>query len=191
VTQDEKWTLFTDEPRYRKRERIWLALFVLLLGVGIWQWPRISLRILSWRLVSGVNEWKALNDLADRGPDSLPYLEAHIDDPDPEVRYKIVLCLKAMKRKEALPLVERFLRDPDVDVRVNAMDAMAEQGNRKVIPDLIRALEDEDLRIRRVAGKSLYYITGKEFGYHAHAEAEARQEAISRWRDWWETEGAP
>ena len=76
MENDERWTVFTQDTRYRWRERIVLGLFIAGLGLFAWQWQAIDCRILSWRLGGGINEWEALNRLADRGPTSIPPLRS-------------------------------------------------------------------------------------------------------------------
>ena len=187
---DEPFQLFSQDPRYRLRERILLGVFAVAIAVLAWKRQEIECRLLTWRLVSGVNEWSSLFKLADKGPEKMHYYVEHIDDPDPYVRYKVLLTLKAMRDDATLPHLRTRLDDPDVDVRVNAFDAMAELGAREAIPTLIEALGDDQHRIRRVAQNSLHMITGKTLDYDSNSGPEERTEAIARWEAWWSTEGS-
>ena len=111
-SQAEPITLFTTDARYRLREKVFLAAFLVALTLGACNWRTISLDLLAWRLARGINEWPALSELAERGGEAIPYIERHIGDPDPEVRYRMLLCLKAMRKK---PLefrrLEEFLKE--------------------------------------------------------------------------------
>jgi hypothetical protein len=188
LPSEDRFTFFTRDPRYRWRERIALGLFAIAIGLLILQRQELELRLLSWRLLSGAGEWDALFRLAEKGPDGLPYYADRIDDPDPVVRYKVLLCLKAMRHEAALPYLKSRMEDPDTDVRVNAFDAMAELGCREAVPFLIDALDDESHRLRRVAQNSLHMITGRTFDYDADSEREERNQAIARWQAWWDEE---
>ncbi|MCZ6688603.1 MAG: HEAT repeat domain-containing protein [Planctomycetota bacterium] len=187
MSEDQIWTLFTQDPRYKLRERLGLGIFLVLIGGLIWQREQVECRILAWRLMSGVRELDALQRLADKGPDAMPYYVDRIDDLDSEIRYKIVLTLKAMRHKDSIPHLLKAATDPDADVRVNAFDAIAEVGGREAIPMFIEALREDDHRIRRVAQNSLHMLTGKTLDYEADSEPEERQQAIVRWESWWES----
>ena len=65
-------------------------------------------------------------------------------------------------------------------------------GERKIwsaIPRLIEFLEDRDVSVRLAAVRTLREMTGKEFGYVAHADEHERREAANRWKAGWESEG--
>ena len=187
MSEDQVWTLFTQDPRYKLRERIGLGLFLALIGGLIWQREQVECRLLAWRLTSGIRELEALNRLADKGPDAMHYYVDRIDDPRSEIRFKIVLTLKAMRHKDSIPYLLKAASDKDIDVRVNAFDALAEVGGREAIPMFIEALRENDHRIRRDAQNSLHMLTGETLDYEANSEPEDRQQAIVRWESWWES----
>ena len=190
----ENWTLFAADSRYRLRERLFLGVFLLGVALLAWNWETIDGRLLSWRLRVGVNEWDALFRIADKGPSMIPFIEDQFDDPDPEVRYRALLALKAMRNKAAIPHLRSWMDDSDTDVRINAFDAMALVGAKEGIPVLIDALGSESFRIRRVAHRSLHMLTEKTFDYDPESSVDQRNRSISRWEAWWasrESEAAP
>lgn len=188
MPEEQAWSVFTVDPRYRLRERIALGVFALGVALLVWQRQEIEGRFLSWRLLSGGDELGALFRLADLGPDGMRFYVDRIDDPDPEIRYKVLLTLKAMRHEAALPYLRARMNDPDIPVRLNAFDAMAELKDRALIPTLIEALGkegDDGGSLRRVARNSLEMITGETFDYDAQADPEERARSITRWKAWW------
>jgi hypothetical protein len=60
---------------------------------------------------------------------------------------------------------------------------------RSAIPQLIERLEDDDVSVRMMADRSLRDMTGRDFGYVAHAPEPERRQTVRRWREWWDSEG--
>jgi len=71
-----------------------------------------------------------------------------------------------------------------------ALDLLAGRKDRTVVDSLVRLLAHEDERIRRVAEYGVRRITGRRFGYNAHAPAGERRAAAARWGAWWKASRA-
>ncbi|MCA9395222.1 MAG: HEAT repeat domain-containing protein [Candidatus Omnitrophica bacterium] len=104
-----------------------------------------------------------------------------------------------IETKEEIPLLLLYqaLVGPQTTLRAYAATALGEHGNRTSIAYLIDALADDSVHVganyreagmattRYRANESLKKLTGKDFGFVWNDPAEQRQEAIARWREWY------
>jgi len=65
--------------------------------------------------------------------------------------------------------------------------ALGENGIYIGLSTLLEALKLDEVAARSLAAKKLAEYTGETFGYDAEGTPEQRQEAISRWSEWWIT----
>lgn len=184
----EPLTVFTTDPRYRIREKLALLLFLGAIGVGVVYREPLKFHFDRWRLHVGFNEWDALYDLSARGAEAVPYLEGYLDHPDPDIRFRTLLCLKSMHEPAAVRAIATRLHDPDMIVRVNAIDAMAEMRHTEAVPGIIEGLSAEEPSVRRVSHRSLEQISGERFEYDEYAGREEQERVIARWQAWWDEE---
>lgn len=56
----------------------------------------------------------------------------------------------------------------------------------EAIPDLIAALDDPSREVRACAAESLAGLTGRDFTFDPAADGPSNEQAIARWRAWWE-----
>jgi hypothetical protein len=79
-----------------------------------------------------------------------------------------------------------FLDRNDADLRLQVAKLMGEWSVRSpaVMSGLVRALNDAELPVRKAAFAALKSFSSQDFGYDPEASAEARAEALVRWRAW-------
>ena len=65
--------------------------------------------------------------------------------------------------------------------------ALGENGIYIGLSTLLGALELEEVAARTLAAQKLAEYTGETFGFDPQGSAESRQQAISRWSEWWNT----
>lgn len=70
-----------------------------------------------------------------------------------------------------------------------AVAQAARQEDRASIPNLILVLESSDPAQRMLAIGALERMTGQSLGYEYWAPRPVRDEAIARWKAWWQTHG--
>lgn len=75
--------------------------------------------------------------------------------------------------------------DPVPAVRREASLSLAWCGGREEIPLLIESLADEEWSVRQAAWVALTNLSGREFPFDAHAEAERRGSQAATWWKWW------
>lgn len=72
--------------------------------------------------------------------------------------------------------------------RTLAVAEAARRSDRSSIPRLIEMLDSPDSAQRMLAITTLERLTGQTLGYAYWAPEHQRNEAVSRWMDWWESE---
>ena len=65
--------------------------------------------------------------------------------------------------------------------------ALGENGIYIGFSTLLEALALEEVAARKLAATKLAEYTGETFGFDAEGPLEQRQQAIARWKEWWET----
>lgn len=81
--------------------------------------------------------------------------------------------------------MEENLDFPDCLVRARAITYVAENKKTEKIGNLIVMLADEDVNIRMLSNKALERLTGVSFDFIANAPEQERDEAIEKWKNWW------
>jgi hypothetical protein len=100
-------------------------------------------------------------------------------------RDQLVRCLGRLTDSE----VVSKLKNAKPAVRLAIVQHIAEKKLRWG-GELIRLLEDKDLQVREAAQKELVRLNGgKDLGPNADATAKEWEEAIVKWKAWWEKEG--
>lgn len=84
--------------------------------------------------------------------------------------------------------VRMLLRNPRIEVRAPALRLVVHYGNRDTLGDLIEVLNDEDYGMRKTAFEALRWRAALDFGYDPTNDAMRRQEAVEKWRSWWQDE---
>ncbi len=79
----------------------------------------------------------------------------------------------------------KSVSNPDPSGKIPAIKLAAERHDRSAVPQLIRDLDSDDPAIRFYAVQGLRRITGETFEYRAYDDADQRQPAIRRWKQWW------
>jgi hypothetical protein len=80
-------------------------------------------------------------------------------------------------------------RRPDsrfLSQKVPAVKEAVESGDTRVVPQLVSDLESDDPAVRFFAIEGLKRLTGETFGYEYYADADARREPVTKWRQWLE-----
>ena len=85
---------------------------------------------------------------------------------------------------EAIPHLERTLGEGESGLVGEAVRALLRLGDIGV-PSILGALGSEDPYVRWQAVRALRSLTNKRFGYRADGPADARSQAVRRWRGWW------
>ena len=109
----------------------------------------------------------------------------------------IPLLKDAAKNQARAALAERLarmtphtlrgkLQDEQPEIRRAAALASAMKEDRGFVPDLIRLLQDPEPRVSRAAHAALKTIARTDFGPANADSPEQRDEAIKRWKEWWE-----
>jgi hypothetical protein len=114
--------------------------------------------------------------------------EELLSDERPRVRSNAVFVLGQIHRQDgdmkALELVAEALDDSDPLVRTEAAAALLEVGDLRGADLLVDALEDPNAARRTQVFVVLERATGLSFGYDPNADANARREAVTRFREY-------
>lgn len=181
--------MFTKDPKYIRRERIALGIFLVLIIAGIIFRTEIGRRLLVWRVYKGGGS-AGFEELVARGPDMIPYFVKHLADEDPDVRLRFTLALKAMQHPACFGTFQRMSRSRLVDLRQYGLDGMVELCTLHAFPLLVEGLSDPDEQVRLTAARGLRELTGETFGYWpGKSTEEERLAAIEKWKEWLAREG--
>ena len=71
------------------------------------------------------------------------------------------------------------------EVRRAGALACAMKDEKQLVPDLIAMLKDPEIPVARAALAALKDLTGKNFGPGTDASTAERDEAVTKWREWW------
>ncbi|MBI4615205.1 MAG: HEAT repeat domain-containing protein [Planctomycetes bacterium] len=124
------------------------------------------------------------------GARALPIVIERSQDEDPSVRMACAYLLGEIRSAEGVPTLRRLLRDPHPLPSREAAASLAVLGHHEGTPLLIRELEAEDPAIRLWASSALYRAYQTPRGYYFLDPEPIRQEAVARWKLWWEEEGS-
>ena len=124
-------------------------------------------------------------------------LEELLASSDRQTRLEAAWGLARLGSPRGAAALERLAYDPDPVIRVQAASAMGELGEATFAPVLVRLLDDSRLGVRRAALGSLKAIVGHDVaaeqetaGNSPDTAAPSIDEAIYRWKRWWEREGS-
>jgi HEAT repeat protein len=121
-------------------------------------------------------------------------------DPLPEAEVGILFVKFDKGEKTDLPKLYQALNGPQTTLRAYAARELGKYGNTSSIPFLIDALSDESMHVganyiergmattRYWANDSLRKLTGKDCGFIWNDPIEKRNQAITRWREWFQKE---
>jgi len=132
----------------------------------------------------GSDRWKVreavTKALSEAGPEAIGLVEKAIASDDLEVATRASAALKAIR--DRLEGVGTEL-NPAIDVLVAGRD-------KDAVGMLIRLLKHVNPSVRYSAEYGLRRVTGKAFGYNAHADAKDRKAAAEKWQAWWKANAA-
>lgn len=136
--------------------------------------------------------WAATEALGDlKVAEAFPWLINVLRDSSSYSRSAAANALGKLGDKEAVSHLRSSLYDRNLWVRNASARALARLGENEGIPVLIRNLESEaqerDNLVRAQAAEFLREVTGENFGFDPQGSPAARQEAIRRWQEWWDS----
>jgi tetratricopeptide (TPR) repeat protein len=104
-------------------------------------------------------------------------------DEDESIRALSIEVLRRLQRNRALLALYN-----ESQGKLKFVAAVALANNRILFgaPTLLEGLELADARMREVADLALRRATGQNFHFRADGAPAAREQAVSRWRAWWE-----
>ena len=121
-------------------------------------------------------------------------------DPLPDAEVGILFEKINKGEKIDLPKLYQALNGPQTTLRAYAARELGNYGDTSSVPYLIDALSDESMHVgaryieagmattRYWANDSLRKLTGKDFGFVWNDPVEKRNQAIDRWREWFQKE---
>ncbi len=131
---------------------------------------------------------EVLGEIGDKR--AAPKLLSIIKDPASELHYTAADALAEIDPKVGGPILIEFLRpklrSKDSSRRASAIFRLGPIARKEEIPLVLAALSDDDLNVRQRAVGTLRLATNHYFGYEQRGPEEKRNEAISRWQEWWE-----
>jgi predicted CXXCH cytochrome family protein len=115
-----------------------------------------------------------------------------LGDQDPDVVREAALALADWNERQAIePLraaLERFIWP---ETRRDIAGALAALGDPTGIPVLLSGLLEKDDLTRESMFETLFAVTGRHFGFEPLSPYDERLESISRWQEFWASEGGP
>lgn len=143
----------------------------------------------------GAASWEmrcnAAEDLGDLGDHrATPYLLKALADPVGAVRYAAAAALGKLGDPAVTPYLIECLDSAAFGPPAAVFEALGNLRVKEAIPYLIRGLRDPDQRTRGVANNALMVLCGRSMGFKPGGPAEAREEAVGKWEEWWEANKA-
>ena len=124
--------------------------------------------------------------LAQTGEQTIPALLKGLQDEDPKVRSSCCWVLGRMRDRRTVQDLQPLTSDPETSVRMEASRSLVLMGDIDQAPNLILGLDSDRKEVRFMCHEALKAATGHDFGYdHLGEDAQQRQVAILRWREWW------
>lgn len=112
-----------------------------------------------------------------------------LSDSESYVRSAAAEALGKLGEPGAIPYLQKKLDDYNEWVRNSAALALYWLGDKSGIPVLIKnlgsELKDDKGSVSEQAVNYLRTISGQKFGFDPKVPPQRRQEAISRWQQWW------
>ena len=109
----------------------------------------------------------AIRALARHGaPEDAMRILPHLSHENVQVRWEAAKGLQRLHNEAVIPDLLKALNadDEHSDVRIAAATALGQYPQDRVFQGLVRALDARELAINLAAGKSLYDLTGEDFG---------------------------
>jgi len=148
----------------------------------------VFVRILEEADSAGMREGAAESLGQYRSKKVIAALLSRTKDESEGVRVRVASTLANLQAYAAGPAIEAMLHDKSAAVRAAAANALGRLGLLRFVPGLTKALEDEDKWVRNAAANALRRITRQSFGFDHAGGPGKRNEAIRKWRAWWEGE---
>lgn len=79
------------------------------------------------------------------------------------------------------PLV---VTDPDPSIKIPAIEKAVRTRDMSALPQLVKDLDSDDAAVRLYANHALEQLSGMNFGYRYFDDADQREPAAKKWRDW-------
>ena len=114
-----------------------------------------------------------------------------LDDDRPAVVATVLAALGATGDSRLVP----YLRDAErpswtEELLLESARARVRLGDWQAMPVLIDGLESEDQFKRALCAQTLFEATREDKGYAPGASLPEREEAVARWREWWQQRSA-
>jgi hypothetical protein len=116
--------------------------------------------------------------------DDLPLITACLGDPSPLVRSIGAAALGGLPGIDIGGRLADLLEDADPSVAMLAAEELARRKDVRCLPAFVRGLDAEDFRTRYRSHAVLRGLSGRDFGYDAAADADARKPATDKWLAW-------
>ena len=146
------------------------------------------------RKSEGLPLYRALRKLVAYDLFALDVAKEMLEDPNARIRSNAVWVLGQIPPDPSFPeesaelvdSLEDALEDMNRLVRYEAACALLLRNDWNVIPLLLRGLEDEDAAVRMSCHDVLRMATSENFGFRADDPLDRRQDAVARWRGWYD-----
>jgi hypothetical protein len=123
-----------------------------------------------------------------RGPEVLQGLARAAADSDKEIQELARELIDRHLYRQSVSFVQKALKDDHAEVRRAAVRLVASRMPA-LVGDLVDLLADPDRDIRKAAHQLLIASnSGEDLGPAADASPSAREEAMRKWRAWWESQ---
>ena len=148
-------------------------------------------RRLPW--THGVERVHLIKWFAGKGEPAYPVLLDLCLDPRPDVAGSALGALGATGDATLIPVLHElpWPDEGDVELRLERARALLRLGDYSMIPHLIDGLEHDRLMVRALCAQSLFAESHDRFGYVPGGTKNDRDQAVTRWREWWAKLSAP
>lgn len=169
-------------------------------GVAMETSMRIRQLLTELEIPDNIEAQKPMDELVQIGRPAIKPLVDKIFDPEtsPKIQFRAILTVAEIAARQPGPLdvtVEqafiRMVREhPNFEIRLLAAGWLVRFKGNKATPILIEALSDPDEAVRQDAILALRKLFKQDFDYRADAPEQERQQAITKWKNWWDVEGS-
>ena len=94
-------------------------------------------------------------------------------------------ALAARLTRMSPPTLRDKFKDPDAEIRRAAILAAAMSEDKAFIPDILSLLNDPSPTVWHAVPVALKLLSGQDFGPKANATPAEREQARTRWDEWW------
>lgn len=119
--------------------------------------------------------------------ETVSLIEGAFADSFADTRMASLRVLPRLDPDRGARLLVSALQDHDRQVRRDAANQLKFRKDKRALPALVRALDDEDEITRIFVMGALHNITNYPIRIKASASSEVHQQAVQRWKRWWET----